>query len=132
MAFSKSTFLALFDEFEGVPSKKINAWAEFASHRVDEKAWGKCADEAIYYLTAHMLASTGGIGGSGGANAGPVTSESVGQLSRSYGQVNVGNGNDELLATTRYGQQFIELRRTCVIPATVSCATYPGSRNGIA
>lgn len=131
MAADIETFLCLFDEFEGVPSKKIGAFFDLAKNRVDETVWGDCTDEAIYYLTGHLISSTGGAGGSGGGVAGPITSESVGSVSRSYGQVNVNQGgNDELYATTRYGQMFLNLRRSCVVTALATCSSIPGATYG--
>lgn len=131
MNISRSEFLVLFDEFCGVPDRKINLFLEFAQHRLEESVWGKCYKEAVYYLGAHLIASTGGAGGSGGGVAGPITSESVGQLSRSYGQMNLnGAGNDEIFMLTKYGQLFLQLRRSCVISATVTRKSFPGSSNG--
>ena len=131
MAASRSSFLALFDEFSDVNSRKINLFLDFAKRRISEKAWGDCAEEACYYLTAHLIASTGGEGGVGGAVAGPVTSETVGSLSRSYGQVQVNsNGNDELFTTTSYGRMFLNLRRECVVSGMVLCASKPGHHHG--
>lgn len=109
--FNVQYFLTLFDEFKNVPTPKLNAFVGIATTRVDADTWGANADYARALLTAHMLAKSGGIGGSGGASGGALTQESVGDLSRSFATVGVPGSGDQELLTTAYGQQFVELRR---------------------
>jgi len=132
MSVSRSDFVAVFPEFnDDSRRRQIDMFLKFANRRVSEAAWGDCTDEAVIYLTAHLLAQASGGGGFSGGVAGPITQESVGDLSRSYGQVQVNaNGNDELFAQTKYGQLFLELRRSCVLPAMVLNPSIPGVRNG--
>ena len=127
----RSYFVTLFDEFKSVPGKKIDIYLTNASRRIDQDAWGDCYEEATAYLAAHLLVSGGGAGGAGGAVAGPITSQSVGDLSRSYGQVNVGSAGDETYATTKYGQMYLELRRECIVPGLATCESIPGAKNGL-
>lgn len=111
-------FLILFDEFKDVPAPKITAFIAMASRLIDARIWGDRAQDAAAYLTAHLLKSTGGIGGSGGG-AGPITSESVGSLSRSYGMVG-SPGSDQDYNRTLYGQRYIALRNSTIIAASVT------------
>lgn len=123
-------FLTLFDEFKGVATAKIDAYVSIASTRVNPTVWGSNAEYATALLTAHMIAVTGSHlqGGSGGGVGGPITQESVGDLSRSYGSVGVAGSGDQELMTTRYGQEFVALRRETFTSATVTGpVTIPGS-----
>lgn len=118
-------FFTLFDEFKTVPVVKVDAYIGIASTRVDAATWGVNSQYATALLTAHMLAAGGGQGGHGGSVGGPITQETVGDLSRSYGTVGVpGSGMQELL-TTRYGQMFVELRRETIVPAMVTGTPTP-------
>jgi hypothetical protein len=70
--------------------------------------WGDCYDTAVKLMTAHFVT----VAGRGGASSsGPVTSERVGDLARSYGSFQFDGDIDEL-STTPYGVMFITLRRT--------------------
>lgn len=92
-----------------------------AQQMATSAVWGNVYDQAVAYLAAHLLTSWGPLAGSGsgggaGGVAGPVTSESAGDVSRSYGSVGSGvsgglSVSDAMLAATRYGQQYIALRR---------------------
>lgn len=116
---TRTYFLTLFDEFSSVPSAKVDAFIGVASVRVAAAVWGDVAEYATALLTAHMLSSTGGVGGNGGSAGGPVTAESVGDLSRSYGSVGEQGSGDQELLTTRYGQEYVALRRQTIVPATI-------------
>lgn len=132
MSVNRNDFLSCFPEFDCDQDRKVDLFVSFAERRIDRDVWGDCADEACLYLTAHLLASSGGAGGPGGGVAGPITSESVGNLSRSYGQINFNSqGNDELFAITKYGQLFLNLRRSCIVSSFVTCQSVPGTRNGL-
>jgi len=113
-------FLAYFDEFKITPLPKISAYIDVASIRVSATVWGTVAKYATALLTAHMIAVTGGSGGSGGGVGGPVTNESVGDLSRGYGTVGVPGSGDQELLTTRYGQEFVALRRETIVTGMVT------------
>lgn len=82
--------------------------------QIDVGVWGAFADDGRRYLAAHLgtLAITGGAGA-----AGPVTSESLGAMSRSYASL---TGNiDPTLATTRFGVEYFRLLRIAVGIAAV-------------
>ena len=59
--------------------------------------------DAILYLSAHWLTAEGSAD-----QAGVIKSESFGPISVSYGSRST---SDEALASTQYGERFLELRR---------------------
>jgi len=120
---TRDYFLLVFDEFQGVPSPKIDALIGVASLRVAPLIWMDHTQYATALLTAHMISAGGGAGGEGGGVSGPVQSETVSALSRSYGTVGSGESGDQELLTTRYGQEFVSLRREVVVGATVLGST---------
>jgi hypothetical protein len=109
-------FLTLFPEFTKVPAAKINAFITVASNRVPSGVWGSVAGYATALLTAHMLSTSGPQGG--GSAGGAVTAEQVGELSRSYQFIGEIGSGDAPLMTTRYGVDFVALRKENIIGAT--------------
>lgn len=90
----------------------------YAREMVAEARWGSKAKMGICLMAAHLLKDLGfGDGGTSGA-AGPITMEKVGDLQRSYGalQVQGGSVGDQMIATTKYGKNFVMLKKT--IPTT--------------
>lgn len=71
--------------------------------QVDADAWGTFVDDGKLFLAAHF----GRLYGQGGA-AGPVTSETLGPMSRSYGMP---VGITGALATTKWGIEYERLMR---------------------
>lgn len=113
-----AVFLTLFPEFTKVTTAALEIWIPIASNRVPLSVWGSNTQYATALLLAHMLTAAGKSGlGSGG---GPITSESVGDLSRGFGTVGVPGSGDQELLSTRYGQDFVALRRETVITPSVT------------
>ena len=56
MAVTAATFIARFPEFGNLDSDVVAASLKEAERQCDADAWGNTHDEAIHYLTAHMLA----------------------------------------------------------------------------
>lgn len=82
-----------------------------AVNRTNTIAWGSKADDATLYLAAHIAT----IMKNGSATpAGPVTSEAVGSVSRSYGVSLV--AARENYASTVWGRMYLELRSTLFVP----------------
>lgn len=123
-------FTTLFPEFSKVAAATLEAWIPIASNRVPASVWGGNTLYATALLLAHMLTASGKSGfGSGG---GAVTSESVGDLSRGFSSVssNAGSGDAEL-GTTRYGLDFIALRRETVVTFAVTGPQTPLPPQGL-
>lgn len=116
---TRAYLLRLFPEFTEVAVPKVNAYLEIASVRANADAWGDCADYAQALITAHMLAASGS-GASDGSVGGPVTSESVGDLSRGYGSMTVDSDADKPYTMTKYGREYLALRRECIVAATIT------------
>ena len=117
-----------FSEFSGASDVLIDRWIAQAERRINTTQWSEKADDATLWLTAHLLKIESQLRGGGTATAGPITTKKVGDLSVSY-SVPAGKLSETFLASTAYGQQFLELRKelftTRVLNGTVSsdCCT---------
>ncbi len=88
----------LATEFASLSQSRIESFIERAERRLNSDFWGDLYDDAVLYMTAHMLRLASGTG-SGGA----VTSESAGALSRSYA---VPTGCPPQYASSPYGVEY--------------------------
>lgn len=115
--------LAIAPEFRTTLSgqdagSEIAALVGVARSYVPEGRWGaEKGKVALALLTAHLMKELG-FGAEGVNHNGMVTSERVGDLSRSYAVSSISGTSvlDQLFMTTQYGRQFIMLRRT--LPST--------------
>lgn len=92
---------------------------DFGESMINTKVWGSKAPNGVKLLAAHFLAQLGfGTVSGSGDIAGPVTSEKVGDLQRSYAATSISGGSvsDSIFNTTRYGRLYLLLRKT--IPTT--------------
>jgi hypothetical protein len=124
VAPTPAQFKARFPEFEAVADAVIAFALEEAGISVDDSWIERDYVIAIYYLTAHILASSGKLSGdaAGAAVQGPVTSESLGDASVSYADKSKVVGAEGLaaeLASTTYGQRYLGLRRRNFPPVAV-------------
>ncbi len=86
---------------------------------VNAAAWGDCADLACALVAAHII--TLGLRGATSA-AGPVTAESAGGLSRSYGSTSSSETGGFWQSTT-FGQRYWALAMTrCTTPLVIHTA----------
>lgn len=110
-------------EFKDLSDEEIQMYIDLADSFLCTKKWGAKAAQGLMLMTCHLM-KTMGLGATGGGSSGavgPVTSERVGDLSRSYATANVGSGaTDNLLAMTRYGQLLVLLRKTMVFTPMVT------------
>ena len=99
-------FRLLAPEFASVADAAVNSWLTMAGNFIvvgcldAERA---AMAQALY--AAHLLT----LSTAGGA-VGAVVSEREGDLSRTYATI---KGGDTVLGSTSYGQQYIELTRSC-------------------
>lgn len=100
--------IAYAPEFESEGTERVALFIEFAGNFCIETKWGKKFKLGIILATCHLLkmASAERAGA-----AGSVTSESVGEMSRSFSAP----PNDNEFLQTSYGQMFVALRKTLVI-----------------
>ncbi len=78
-----------------------------------EEAGEGAADDGRLYLAAHLATkyASGLGGGAGGGGVGPVTSESLGPMSVSYGSLTSSSGGvyDGDYSTTKYGIEYLRM-----------------------
>jgi len=98
-----------------VINARVNSLITLATEQTGS-VFGTRTNDAIALLVLHWLAldarNGGGVGGAGGA----ITSETEGQLSRSYGGGMI-NNNDNELASTSWGLELLRLRNTMIMTA---------------
>lgn len=111
--------LALYRELvpghSAVDDDLVTTMLALAARRHTATAWGDLYPEAMVWFAAHRVERLPGSGASGGsaAEVGTITSQSDGDLSRSYAApVSTGSALDDELSSTRYGQFYLDLRRT--------------------
>ncbi len=80
---------------------------------VSSSVYGANQERAQRYLAAHYLTL---INSSSKQSSGPVVSETVGQVSKTYAQSSMSK-ND--YSSTVYGQTFLGIRKGCVVGFTV-------------
>lgn len=86
-----------------------------AAEMVDPDLWGATYDRGVLYFTAHLgLLSSWGAVASGGGSAGPVTSETLGPMSRSYANLFTSSADTGVLGSTKWGQIYLLLLGTQV------------------
>jgi len=112
MTVSVAEFKELFPEFAGKSDDSIQFALDCVVENVSEAVFGNCYKRAVYLLLAHTVTMQGR-----GGSSGPVTSESVGSLSRSYGSTT----SSSYLSQTGYGTQYLGLVRLYCSGGSVIC-----------
>lgn len=107
MTLNAPLFAALAPEFASYDSTALTLVAAEAERFVNQTVWKEKADLGLVYMTAHMLKMAKE------AEYIKVTSEKVGDLSRSYDKS--GAPGDTELDQTQYGKEFKRVRRTLQI-----------------
>lgn len=111
MSITAADVKAIATEFETLPELKIERFITHAENRLNRDYFGTSkADMAAIYLTAHLLKVDEA---QSGHPSGPVTSESVGPISRSYGASLTGAASREELGSTVWGRMYLDLRAGC-------------------
>lgn len=104
-------------QFSELLDNKIQLYINYAKLSVPQKKWGVKYDFALLLLTCHLLTlALIDQSSSKKGTLGAVTSETVGELSRTYGD---GGGqqasiNGDSLNQTTYGKEFLRLQRSLV------------------
>lgn len=86
---------------------RVERFIELAALSVNRTTFGAKADLATAVYAAHLMT----LSNRGGAAAGPVVSERVGDVSRSYAAPST--KDDGALDSTNYGKWFKQIRREC-------------------
>lgn len=102
------TVRAIAPELKDRPANEFEIFQSLAEVWLDESVWGDKFTVGLAYLTAHLMTLSISRGGE---IAGPLTSETVGATSASYGTSGL---TEEEMGSTGYGQMFVSLRRGVV------------------
>ena len=118
-------------EFKTMKDEDIEPWIELAEPYVSEKIFGKFYNQALAYLTAHLM-KTSGLGDTSTGTVGDslrVASVSEGNTSVSFNTslYSSAEGDSELNLTV-YGIGFKRIRSMCVIPVLNAGVLNGGAR----
>lgn len=116
MAVTAKQIKDCFAEFAGLSDALVDKWRLQAERRVNLVQWGNKSDDAILWLTAHLLKLEKQLSIGGTAAAGPIERKKVGDIEVEYKVPE--KSSDSFLATTSYGQYFIDLK-TGIFPTRV-------------
>lgn len=109
-------------EFVGISDADLEKWIEVVRPMVSRKQFGKLYEQALAYLVCHKLKMSGHgenpLGDLGAIGTGfAVGSVSEGGSSISFGANQASNlAADAELGLTGYGVQYLQLRRSVIIP----------------
>lgn len=109
-------------EYENVADEMLEKWIEAVKPWVSKKQFGKLYNTALAYLVCHKLKLAGygdnPLGELGGIGVGfAVGSVSEGGSSISFGASQSSNLTDDAeLGLTVYGLQYLQLRRSVIVP----------------
>ena len=112
MSVTPASFKTMFPEFASQTDPRVQLFLDQASRRVSPAAFDTLADDALSYLSAHLLATSAQAASASVSGArGPISSETVGPLSRAYSNGWTGASSDvpPEYASTQYGVQFWQL-----------------------
>lgn len=113
------TIRVIATEFADVSDDDISKWIEIAKPFISKRKFGKMYELALAYLTAHKMK----MAGLGDCSMGKVD-DSLRVTSYSEGAVSIGfsvsqSNNiavDAEYTLTAYGLQFLQIRKSCIIP----------------
>jgi hypothetical protein len=110
-------FKLLVPETAGVADATLSQFLSLAALRMTAAEWGAVYEQAVCYLAGHILtlSPSNPRRAGGSTHAGPVSSESAGGVSRSYGSISTKTTEESTLAMTDAGRAFLELRAQNVI-----------------
>lgn len=113
-------------EFAGTSDEVLNQWIEVVRPMVSKKQFGKLYEQGLAYLVAHKMKMAGlgdnPLGDLGTVGVGfAIGSVSEGGSSISFGASQSSNlVADAELGLTRYGVEFLQIRRSVIVPIHVS------------
>jgi len=121
MSVTPASIAARFPDLPGVSdSGLVQLKIDEAKLQCSETEWGDLYELGVSYLTAHLMAiqksGASTSGGGGTPVAGPITGETVGDQSRSYGGPAAGGSGtgDASLDSTVYGREYKRLQRIVI------------------
>lgn len=113
MNWTAADILRIAPEFASVPIPVIDSYSSMADLQLNEDTLGDRYKQAGMFLTAHLLATIppSGVTGANTNAAGPVTSQSVGEVSVSYASLSDATGVKGSLGLSRFGVMYARLIR---------------------
>lgn len=118
-------FRAVAPEFRDVDDDTVCTWIELTKPLCGRRVYGKMWAQAVALRTAHRMKMAGfPLDTQGEVSSGPgsvsagfgVASYTEGSTSVSFNNANVSTGTDAEYALTTYGIQYLQLRRSHVVP----------------
>lgn len=113
MAVTVASIKVKHPEFGSTPNPRVQLFLDDATLRVAADQWGSKADMGIIELACHLMQKANDAEEAEG-DLGPITSESVGDISVDYANpqssFHASYTNSDL-GTTSYGRAFLTLRR---------------------
>lgn len=103
-------FKAIAPQYLAEDPARVAVFAVMAAERIAKDVFGGLYNQAVAYLTAHLMTLADRMS-QGGGDLGPVKSASTGGVSVSYGWSTTWGAWDADLSSTPYGVSFIALRR---------------------
>jgi hypothetical protein len=113
MAMDKGAFRKAFPEFSDVteyPESVMNFWESVASAYVSENKWGTLYVQGMSLVLAHLL-TLAKNNQSGQQGAGPISNQSVGDVSVGFDTSSTAEDRAGQWNLTTYGKQYIRLAR---------------------
>lgn len=118
-------FRLVAPEFDQVTDDTLGTWLSLCKPLIRKRKFGALYDQALALLAAHRMKLSGKYEPEETAaiqsiaNSGRVASYTEGQVSVSFNSSSTSGSSDATYELTSYGQQFIELRRSLVVPITI-------------
>lgn len=125
MENATAIFRLVASEFDQVTEEELSRWLSLCAPLISKRKFGTLYDQALALLAAHRMKLSGKYEPEETAaihsiaNSGRVASYTEGQVSISFNNSAGSGSSDASYELTSYGQQFIELRRSLVVPITI-------------
>ncbi len=110
MTIAASDVKTFAPEFDALDDADIDLVIARVERRTNREAWGVKADDGVLFLVCHYLTIAARIAATGAQARGPLTSETVGPLSRTFASPGALSLTNAFLASSTYGQAYTELR----------------------
>jgi len=101
-----------FPEFVSIDDSRIQLFIDDAIVTVNAKCPN--SDLMVAYLTAHLLTLGTQTEAGDTTPIQTIASESVGDVSRSFGGTASSSSNDNFYTGTAYGMRYLDLRKNCI------------------
>lgn len=111
MPLDKTILFAIAPELKAVDANVLDTLYKLTTFKVPELIWGEMTEHARALLVAHMQTIAGRSG-----RGGPIKSEKVGDLARTFGVQDTGKGDS--LQGTSHGLEYLRLRK-CVVKSPI-------------